>query len=210
MKHRRHQMNWRFPAPIGSSAPILSLFLLLFTSTVGYSQADRPFGDRLIIGTSVTYIWENNKAVTRNMHHEITWDKNIAVSLTRSLYFGLSHKSIFTRGSSFFDDKNNRERYSVAGAFAQYDLIQQNQKRLFVELSYHIGDYCTCGYQTDPYRRNRLRYLGMGGGIDLPIWKSISLDLAFIHHNILNRVPQKYGYNLYVVGLNYNLVRSSR
>jgi hypothetical protein len=39
------------------------------------------------------------------------------------------------------------------------------------------------------------------------LWKGISLDLAFIHHHIFNKVPLKYGYNIYVVGLNYTLER---
>jgi hypothetical protein len=186
------------------------MLAIVVTPLLSHAQADRPFGKYLVIGTSVTYIWDHNRDITQNLFHETTWDKNIAVSLTSSLYFGLSHKSIFTRGSSFFDHKKDRARYSVTGAFVQYDFIKQSQNRMFAELSYHIGDYCTCGHLIDPYRINRLRYLGMGGGIDLPIWKSISLDLAFIHHYILNKVPQKYGYNLYVVGLNYNVGRPSR
>jgi hypothetical protein len=177
---------------------------------LSHAQADRPFGKYLVVGTSVTYIWDHNRDITQNVFHETTWDKNIAVSLTNSLYLGLGHKSIFTRGSSYIDGKRDRERYFMTGAFIQYDFIPHSKNRLFAELSYNIGDYCTCGHMIDPYRISLLYYLGFGGGIDLPLWKNISLDLAFINYHILDKIPQKYSYTQYIIGLNYTLVRSAR
>lgn len=183
------------------------VFAMLFFPLLSAAQAKHAFGKHLVIGTSATYIWEDNKDITQNVYQEITWDKNLAVSLTNSIYFGLSHKHIFTRGSSYLDGKNDKSTYFVTGAFAQYHFMLDRNRRFFFEMSYSIGDYCTCGGTIDPYRKRFLNYLGMGGGVDLPLWKGISLDLAFIHHHIFNKVPLKYGYNIYVVGLNYTLER---
>lgn len=173
------------------------------------AQAERHFGNHLVIGTSVTYIWDVNRHITDNFYHETTWEKNIAVSLTRSLYIGLSHKDIFTRGSSYIDYKNDRERYFLTGIFAQYDIIPKSPNRLSAELSYNIGDYCTCGHMIDPYREGLLNYLGFGGVIDLPIRGGFSLDLSMMNYHILDAIPLKYRYTQYVIGLNYTITRGT-
>lgn len=171
------------------------------------SQSVGEFGRRLTIGSSLTYIWESNPDI-RNTYHVTTWEKNIAVSLTRSLYFGLSHKNIFARGSSIIEDNNDRERHNMFGAFVQYDFLPAETSRLIAEVSYHVGDYCTCG-DADPYWAAGLRYLGLGLGYDLPLRHGLSLDLGFTSHYILNEVlPFKYSSNLYIIGLNYTIERA--
>lgn len=170
------------------------------------AQGEGAFGKRLVIGSSVTHIWEDNPDVS-NTHNETTWEKNIAVSLTPSLYFGLSHKHIFTWGSSVEQGQNDKARYNLFGAFIQYDFLPRDVSRLIAEASYYVSDYCTCG-DLDPYRVAGLSYLGWGLGYDLPIWRGLSLDMGFTAHYILNNIqPFSYTYTQYIVGLNYTLNR---
>lgn len=181
---------------------IILLIGCLAASVVSDAQGGVRFGEKIILGTSLTYIWEDNKPFVENFYQEITWDKNIAISLSSSLYAGLMHKSIFTSGSRYFEDQNERNRYNMTGLFIHYDVLPRSQHRLFGELSYLVGDYCTCG-PTDPYRVRNLNYWGWGFGYDLPLWRGFSLDLAFNAHYILNDIATKYSFTQYVVGLNY-------
>lgn len=185
---------------------ILLGIMALAMPALCHAQANNAFGQRLTIGTSVTHIWEDNPDVS-NTYNETTWEKNIAVSLTRSLYFGLSHKHIFTWGSSVAERQNDKARYHMFGPFVQYDFLPDKASRLIAEVSYNVGDYCTCG-TLDPYRVAGLSYLGWGFGYDMPLWRGLSLDLAFTAQYILNEIqPFSYSYTQYIIGLNYTLER---
>ncbi len=77
---------------------------------------------------------------------------------------------------------------------------------MLVELSINEGDYCPCG-PVDPYRRSHLRYLGIGCGYSMPIWKWLHLDLSFVSYQILNSVSFKSHFPQYIIGLNVDLGR---
>ena len=163
-------------------------FLFFWANTLLISlsgQESASLGDRIIIGSSVTYIWDTNDTKAPiNYYKELTWTKNISVNLNKNFYAGLNYQNIYTSGASV---KMNREKekFSIVGIFANYDFWPKKKKRLFLETSLNYGNYCTCG-QGDPYRRKGLIYLGWGGGYDMPLLKNISLDLSFMSYPILN------------------------
>jgi hypothetical protein len=186
-------------------------FLLIIigcTASIAGAQEFNPlrFGERLIIGNSLTYIpaWNNNNSQLK--YHEWTWNKNIAVNLNAGTYLGLSHQSIFTRGS-IEREEGESQQYFLTGIFAQQDFLPRKRGRLFAELSFNIGNYCTCGGEAvDPYEVEFLQYIGAGAGGDFRIWRFISLDLSFVTYKILDDVPLKYAYTQYIVGLNFDLI----
>jgi hypothetical protein len=183
--------------------PVFSLFV-----AANKTQAqDLKFAERLIVGTSLTYINHPNPNIRNIYFHELTWNKNIAVNLNRSFYFGLHHLNIYTRGSSALPNPDYRASQYLAGAFLQYDFLPEIRERLFLELSWSYGNYCTCGYD-DPYRREGLRYLGGGVGGDIPINNFLSLDLAFnLYRPVLLDVDYITGYTQYTVGLSFDIFR---
>lgn len=180
-----------------------SLFVyLFFFATTLFSQS--KFGERIILGTSLTYVFNTIDGMD-TYYHEFTWNKNIAVNLNKRMYLGLSYLNIYTRGSAYYFDQP-KNQYSMAGVFFQYDFLPKRKNRLFGEVSWNLGDYCTCGNR-DPYQQDQLHYLGLGAGYDLPIGKFISLDFAAIGYIILGKQTDKYLYSQYVIGLNFDLIR---
>ena len=175
---------------------------MVFTS-VFFAQEELKFGQRFIVGTSMTYILERNEFLPNN-YHEFTWNKNIAINITKSLYVGLSYQNIYTRGSSVrIKDENNN--YNIFGAFLQYDFLPLRKDKLGIELSWNYGNYCTCG-SDDPYKNDGLNYIGIGGGYERPITKLISAEVGFYLYDIIGKVENKYAFTQYIVGLNFDLI----
>ena len=185
---------------------LLIIFLLFFSLSM-YAQTNPNFGQRIIIGSSLTWISDNDGAGFGYRFNEYTWEKNIAVNVNKSLYLGLSHKHIWSNGSTVMPE-GIKDNYYMFGAFGQYDFFPKRKMRLFAELSLNRGNYCTCYHllTVDPFKVENLNYLGTGGGVDLPITKFLSVDFSFMVHNILNDVPRKYAYNIYIVGLNFDFM----
>ena len=182
----------------------LLILVFCFSSIVSFGQNELRFGQRIIIGTSLTYIQHTDEFIRTNRYHEFTWDKNIAININRSLYAGISFKNIYTRGASSFpsDQKSN---YIMAGGFFQYDFLPKQKNRLFLEASWNWGNYCTC--DPEPYKEENLNYLGVGGGYDFPLRDNISLDLSFVTYNILKDIEYKFGYTQYTIGLNFDFTK---
>lgn len=168
------------------------------------SQLNSFPGQRIIAGSSITYVWENYSTKSSKWH-EITWEKNIAINLSKGLYFGLSHKNIFNRYSSITNGDKN-DRYYMMGAFAQYDFLKRQKRRIFVEYSINTGNYCLCG-PTDLYRKKKLSYSGMGVGFDFPLTNKFSLDLSYMFYMIHGKTPNKRIYTQYIIGVNYDILR---
>jgi hypothetical protein len=166
------------------------------------AQTPQNFGDRLIVGTSFTYIplWEDGPEFTLD---EYTWSKNIAVNLNRHFYLGIDFRNIWTRGS-MYQASDAQNQYYMVGAFSQFDFLPNERLRLFAEGSLYYGNYYQPLIREDPYRKDGLVYVGMGAGLDLPLWKFLSLDLAF--H--FNKIPAEWrvsdNFTQYIIGLNFN------
>lgn len=181
---------------------IYPVFLILSISNLS-AQGELQFGQRLIIGNSLTYIQDRVEGV-KNTYHELTWNKNISINLTKSFYLGLSHQNIFTQGSSYnlIDQKSN---YNIISLFLQYDFIPKKADKIALELSWNYGDYCTCGFR-DPYKEQWINYLGLGGSYEMRLNKILSAEVGFYLYNILEPIEAKYGFNQYVVGLNFDII----
>ena len=178
------------------------VFFLFLTLNLN-AQNGLILGERLIIGNSLTYIWETNDDIS-SRYNEFTWNKNISINLTPTIYAGLSYQNIRTKGS-IINNSSTTKNYQLIGAFFQYDFLPKMKNKLVVEASWNYGNFCTCGNE-DPYKENGLNYIGIGGGYEVPLSKIISLDLSFIAYNILEEIDSKYSYTQYIIGLNFDLI----
>ncbi len=192
------------------------LLLLCSFSSLVMAQNKMKIGERIIIGNSLTYIWETNDLIP-NTYQEFTWNKNIAVNLTNTLYGGISYQNLFTNGS-IVSANQVKNRYYLAGVFVQYDFLPAKPNRLIAELSWNVGNYCTCG-DGDPYEfvnannnanetlnnSNVLNYIGVGGSYEIMLHQFLALELGFYNYNILGDVKEKYNYTQYIIGLNFDI-----
>jgi len=176
----------------------LIAFLIFFIYFIP-AQSQQYFADYVIVGTSLTYINYNDLG-NYNSYNEFTWNVNVGIRLSESVLSGLQILNIY---SSEFGNK--KDYYSVYGLFTQYDFLKKNANRLFAEISFDRGNYCTCN--NIPRYGDNLYYIGWGGGFEYQIKKipNLYLDLSFIVYNILNKIEDKYGYTQYIIGLNYRL-----
>ena len=71
-------------------------FLTLFVSTIGISQIKTQktgyFGKTFEVGTSLTYIWNDNYTLN---HKEWTWHMNAKMRLSNRFWTGIQILSIF-------------------------------------------------------------------------------------------------------------------
>ncbi|MFK7948233.1 MAG: hypothetical protein AB8G11_11615 [Saprospiraceae bacterium] len=182
------------------------VLLIFFYASNMTAQQKLKFGERLIYGTSLTYIVHNDTELPGYNFHEITWSNDLAVNITPSLYFGLGYLFIHTRGSLLTPDSPNRENYSLTTAFFQYDFFPEKRMRIFPEVSWSYGNYCFCGFD-DPYKVEGLHYLGLGIGGDYPITDRLSINLGMMFYNIVNDLDTPKGdYNIYTLGLNFDII----
>ena len=182
-----------------------SLFMGLLTCRPkGENDVFTGFGN-LIIGSSLTYIWDPRSRSQNlgedHLYQETTWNINVATDMTGSLRLGLSGMQIFTQSPDSGDGK-----YFLVGSFGQYNFTPRaaNRNRLYFETGLFYGNYCTCGAY-DPYLKDGLTYLDLGAGYSPRIWKNLYLDLGFNVYNMLKKLPGKYSFTQYVVGLEYRI-----
>ncbi|MGK0391018.1 MAG: hypothetical protein ACI94Y_003779 [Maribacter sp.] len=192
---------------ISKSSNMKNLFLLFFlfigsTSLFSQEDYDRTFADGLIVGSSFTYIRYGDSDI-KYKYHELTTNVNLAIPIYKNIYAGLSFLNINTI-SSQIGVKKTRNRYYMAGAFAQYDFLKKRKDRLIGEISYHYGNYCLCGKE-DPYKSSNLSYFGFGGSYDWHIIQGLYLDMGFNVHTIINKRERKDIFAQYILGLNYHI-----
>ena len=171
-------------------------------------KAQKYFADYMIIGNSLTYI--RHKKIDSNQNKfiddEYTWNTNIGIRITKRLVVGLQVLNIYSSQIPL-----PKKHYVVYGLFSQFNFLKSKEKRLFAEISFNRGNYCTCGNNI-PYKMDNLYYLGLGVGYDYQIKKipNLYLDFSIVFHNILNNMKRKYGYNIYIIGLNYRFHKNHK
>jgi hypothetical protein len=182
------------------------LTTLLFLCYFSYCQ-ERPktFLDRLILGSSLTIIPDDsyklpNSSGTYN-RWEYTWNTNLAIDISRRWRFGFQYLSIYAKKYASI-----KENFFITGSFLQYNFIPKNLKRyrIYVETSYNLGNYCTCG-EEEPYKKDNLKYLGLGAGADFRITDWLHFDFAVANYDILNKILGKYNYTQYIFGFEFAL-----
>jgi hypothetical protein len=178
---------------------LLAFQLILFLPCITDGQS--YFAEYMIAGTSLTYIRDSREIYQnyKSSDDEYTWNINVGVAMSKRIFAGLQWLNIYASEVS-----TPKEYYSVYGLFSQYNFLKNQQHRLFLELSFNRGNFCTRDYQ--PFRKDNLYYLGSGLGYDLPIKKirNLYLDLSFISYAILNNNYRGL-YNQYIIGLNYRI-----
>ena len=181
------------------------IIIALFFTTIANAQ-NLKFGERIIAGSSLTYMLHRNEDLPKTNFHEFTWNNNIAVNLNQSLYFGLGYLYLYTKGSVVFPYSDHKETYNITTAFLQYDFLPKQKNRAFAEVSFGYGNYCFCKSE-DPFKVEGLYYLGLGGGYEWAFSKRFSLDVAFMAYDVLNyKDAYQFNYTQYVVGLNFDFV----
>jgi hypothetical protein len=173
-------------------------------------QSKEPyFFKRFSIGSSLTYMWDQNKIdypPGEHLYENYTWNVNFAASINKHLDVGLQFLNIFTSGTHV-----ENTDYQIYGAFAQYDLLANRSPKyaFFLESSINRGDYCSAGpNHLDPYRKNNLWYIGLGCGFEIPlgfITPRLCLDLSVYNYEIINQIKAKYNFTQYIIGLNYKI-----
>ncbi len=181
------------------------LIMLLFCLylAVGMAQAQSYFGKELIVGANYTFKFDIDPDLYTEWYLQHVLNTNIAVSITKHYYLGISYFGIATRDGYF---PNNKHRFSMTGIFNQFQFFKWPNGHMHAEVSGHYGNFCSCGLE-DPYKLEGLFYIGYGGGAELKIYKGLFLDVGFYNYNILSDVPRKYNNTQYVIGLNYHFGR---
>jgi len=195
---------------------IYKIFLLcvFFSSNLTFSQNKIKdyFGKTFTFGVAFTRMADVNSDKQFGIHYynENTLNLNVMMSLTKRFSFGVQVKPIFTK--QYINGVINKSVYNFNGLFAQFDILNKNGFRIYVETSLNLSDYCSCKFNNpwnDPIRKKGLSLWGGGGGLELNLnpkkGKSIYLELAFFNYVILQNIPYKYNYTQYILGLNYKI-----
>ncbi len=187
---------------------IITLLLLLSFSRLGLKAQQTYFANYLIIGSSFTC--KPFSEYTHNQNHrkfvfvENTWNFNAGIRLSRKFFLGTQMFHIFTH------DKvaAQKDYHAMYGLFLQYNLLRNEQHRLFPEISLNYGNFYS---HRDDFliHKNNVFHVGYGIGYDLPISpiKNLYLDLSFIFYSSLNNNPKKDLFTQYIIGLNYRINR---
>lgn len=153
----------------------------------------------LILGTSLTYIWDDSrKAGETGKFEEYSWNINATKMLARRFRAGISGIYISTKSQS---EKND---YFLVGGIAQYEPFLFEKHHLLFETGLMTGNYCPCEPE-NPYRENGIFYFNGGMSYELKIYKELFLDLGFNFYQPINDIKGKYSYTQYIVGLNYHI-----
>jgi len=154
----------------------------------------------LVLGGSYTYVWDTetlNGIDYNSNYNENTFSINVATDINRRFRIGIDYKKIYTGGE--LSGKNN---YFLLGVFQQYKFLSRKKSFGFVELGFYKGNYCTCGDDV-PYKVNNISYINWGGGYTKNLYKNLNLDLAFTTAQVVSKIPGRYGFTQYIIGLDY-------
>ena len=173
----------------------ITLLVLNFVLSIGvYAQNFHLF----TVGTSLTYIWNHNKYYNVD-YDEFTWNLNTAVNITRKISIGVQALSIFAN-----ERKTEYEYYHIVGGFLQYYFPSPKSINFFIESSINMGDFYFPENEY-PSKLNRLKYLGLGSGVELMLKKGsgLFLELSFVSYQTLFPPKKCNAFTQYIVGINY-------
>ena len=96
---------------------------------------------------------------------------------------------------------------STAGAYFmtfRKNIIPRSRHQYYFELGGGFGDYCTCGDEL-PRQADNLRYLRYGLGLNFFVTRNVAAGLHFQSNNILDRLEDKYAYNVFALNISLAL-----
>lgn len=182
-------------------------FVILWAPAQSQAQEQqRGFAKRVIVGTSLTYIPNSDEPNTNFTLHELTWSANASISVTKKIHVSWSYMHIYTSGS-LTGLNIEPETYFTTGVFGQYDFLQYEKLRIYGQLSYDFGNYCTYDLpRPEPSKVEGVNYAGWGLGLTYRLAKYVSEDLAFDSRYLLNMKEfRPYAYTLYIIGINLDI-----
>ena len=186
--------------------PFLWLFLFLFFVNFSFGQTNLQFGERLIVGNSLTYLTKAGRNLDNRLH-VLTWNRDISVNLNKALYFGMSYGNYYTKGSVSSSKKQNDNYYSV-GLFLQYDFKPKYKNRLYAKVSYSLSNYRKGRNRELHESENPI--LSLDIGYDFPIHKFISLDLDVGAYKIAYDIFTGQFFFRYSIGINFDFIKKRK
>lgn len=166
-------------------------------STSKAQDSTEQFSQHLLIGTSLTYIWDASFPTWQ----EYTLHFDVSYAITKRWNVGANVLRIWSG-----DSNTGINRYLITGVDGQFNFVNDPDIRLFGEGGLYYGNYCTCGTKI-PYLNRRNTYWALGAGMSVRIRKNLFFELSFQSYNIMNNIPMdfKYNYTQYIVGLEYRI-----
>ena len=99
----------------------------------------------------------------------------------------------------------------TAGAYFmtfRKNILPSSKHQYYFELGGGFGDYCTCGDEL-PRQIDNLQYLRYGLGLNFFVTRSVAAGLHFQSNNILDRIEDKYAYNVFALNLSFALSKKA-
>lgn len=170
---------------------------MINASVIGQSYS------RFNIGSSLTYIRDNDKYTYRS-YDEFTWNLNASINISKRIQFGVQALSIFADGGN-----TGYDYYHIVGGFMQFYYMQNHALGLFLETSINNGNLYFPVTQLYPSRLEKLNYIGIGGGVEIPLIKdkNLFLDISFVSYYTLFQDEKCNAFTQYIIGINYKFGR---
>jgi len=97
-----------------------------------------------------------------------------------------------------------RATAAVYGLSVRRNFLPRTRHQAYLELGGGVGDYCTCGDGL-PRRRDNLGYLKFAIGFDFRIRPWFAVGLHVQSNFIVDRVVDKYAYNVFTLSTGFIL-----
>ena len=176
-------------------------------SSTKYNRKDSLKIMNLILGGSYTYVWDTevvNGIDYNTNYNENTFNINLATDISRRFRIGVDYKKIYSNGKI-----SGGNKYFLLGLFQQYKFLRTKKGFGFGELGFYKGNYCTCGDDV-PFKTNNISYINWGGGFNTKLYRNLNLDIAFTTAQVVSKIPGRYGFTQYILGLDYEFEFSKK
>ncbi len=137
---------------------------------------------------------------------EFTFNGSVYTNLNKHFLFGLSYSHLWTR----FNQKT-LGKFFIAGLMGRYNYALTDKINIYGDVGYHVGNYCSClndvrNSTEFPFKREDMRYLSLGLGANIQLYKSLWLKVGGMGFLWLNNADNVYyyGHNLPTIGLQLN------
>jgi len=183
------------------------LLALTFFSLLSFTAISQSYFTRnVVIGSSFSPEWHllDNGFNSEFSYLGISWQKNIAIRLTKHFYVGMTHINVYGEHISPPSYQRGKINNFMFGGFTQFRLPATEKLSFTADLGYFIGNHCSC-IEDNPIQVPDLRYFDWGIGLDYQIYKRLYFDLNLHFAFILNDLERKYAANGAHIGIDYRL-----
>lgn len=194
---------------------ILYLFLFIIIQTANGQESKKYFASNFTVGLSAGYLWDIDGLKAEGIHNynEFVWNLSASMRVSKRFWAGIQLNPIFTF-ESYNGGTFEKKIYQFNGLFTQFDFLYERSFRFYAETSLNVSDYCTCDTVNPYYSPNRKKGLIFwGGGIGIEYIlnkngkKNLLVEVSVFNNIILQKIPYRYNFTQYLVGLNYRFGR---